>query len=48
MDSSKDAIAFYEKMGFQLCGTHYLDFEPMKKEFRGMVVMKKELIPPFS
>ena len=47
MDSSKDAIAFYEKMGFQLCGTHYLNFEPMKKEYRGMVVMKKEIIPGF-
>ncbi len=43
MDSSTDAIAFYERMGFVQCGTYQLDFAQMKAEFRGMVVMKKIL-----
>lgn len=43
MDSSTDAIAFYEKAGFIRCGTYHLDFDEMKPEFRGMVVLKKEL-----
>jgi ribosomal protein S18 acetylase RimI-like enzyme len=47
MDSSKEAIAFYHKAGFELCGTHYLDFEQMKEEYRSMVVMRN-LIPAFS
>ncbi|MBC8151620.1 MAG: GNAT family N-acetyltransferase [Bacteroidetes bacterium] len=41
MDSSTDAIAVYTRLGFALCGTHQLDFEAMKREFWGMVVMKK-------
>lgn len=48
MDSSTGAIAFYHKMGFELCGTHHLGFEQMKEEYRGMVVMKRNLIPSFS
>ncbi len=43
MDSSTDAIAFYEKAGFTQCGTYHLDFDEMKPEFRGMVILKKEL-----
>ncbi len=43
MDSSVESKAFYEKMGFQLCGTAHLDFETMLPEFRGMLVMKKSL-----
>lgn len=43
MNSSHGPIAFYKKHGFAECGTHQLDFEMMKKELRGMYVMKKEL-----
>jgi GNAT superfamily N-acetyltransferase len=43
MDTSNGPIAFYQQMGFELCGTYYLDFEQMKEELRGMVIMKKEL-----
>ncbi|MBI1782128.1 MAG: GNAT family N-acetyltransferase [Sphingobacteriales bacterium] len=43
MDTSTGPIAFYQQMGFELCGTYHLDFEQMKEELRGMVIMKKEL-----
>ena len=43
MDSSQAAIQFYKKMGFEICGTHYLDFPQMKEKFRGMYIMKKTL-----
>lgn len=43
MDSSQDAIRFYEKLGFQICGTSRLDFTQMKTEFLGMVAMRREL-----
>ena len=43
MDSSQDAIRFYESFGFEICGTSRLDFEQMKMEFLGMVAMKREL-----
>lgn len=43
MDTSTGPIAFYEKMGFEICGTHHLNFERMKEELRGMVIMKKDL-----
>lgn len=42
MDSS-DAIFFYERLGFEHCGTFVLDFQEMKKEYRGMVIMMKKL-----
>lgn len=42
MDTSP-AISFYKKLGFEICGTHRLDFEQMKEEMRGMYVMKKTL-----
>jgi diamine N-acetyltransferase len=42
MDSS-DAVAFYEKLGFEVCGTFRLGFPQMKPEFRGMVIMLKRL-----
>ena len=51
MDSSRGAIAFYHKMGFELCGTQHLNVEQMKEGYRGMVVMRKNLIhliPAFS
>lgn len=46
MDTSNDAIAFYKKLGYVICGSLQLpmpEFELMKKELRGMVIMKKEL-----
>ena len=42
MDSSR-SVGFYQKNGFQLCGTYTLDFEQMKPDYRCMVVMKMEL-----
>jgi ribosomal protein S18 acetylase RimI-like enzyme len=41
MDSSASAISFYKKAGFEICGTARLDFEAMKEEFRGMLIMKR-------
>lgn len=35
--------AFYEKMGFELCGTYRLNFRLLKDELRGMVEMIKWL-----
>jgi ribosomal protein S18 acetylase RimI-like enzyme len=43
MDSSHDAIAFYQKMGYTICGTLILPFPQMKEEYRGMVIMQKML-----
>ena len=43
MDSSIGPIAFYRQMGFEICGSNRLSFEQMKEEYRGMVIMKKEL-----
>jgi GNAT superfamily N-acetyltransferase len=42
MDSSK-SVEFYERNGFEKCGTYRLDFEAMKPEFRGMYVMQRTL-----
>lgn len=43
MDSSQNAIRFYESLGFEICGTSRLDFEQIKTEYLGMVAMKKNL-----
>ncbi|MDE3143137.1 MAG: GNAT family N-acetyltransferase [Bacteroidota bacterium] len=46
MDTSFDAIAFYRKLGFELCGTFQLPmptFKLMKAAFRGMVILKKNV-----
>ena len=43
MDSSEDSIAFYKKSGFQTCGDTRLDFQMMKEEWRGMVIMEKKI-----
>ena len=43
MDSSLDAISFYQKMGYTLCGTLRLPFSQIKDEYRGMVILRKEL-----
>jgi diamine N-acetyltransferase len=42
MDSSS-AVGMYEKMGFVACGNWSLDFEKMRPEYRGMVLMVKNL-----
>lgn len=44
MDSSAGAIRFYESLGFFKCGTETLTFPQMKKELRGMYLMKKEIL----
>ncbi|MDB5209224.1 MAG: family N-acetyltransferase [Sediminibacterium sp.] len=41
MDTSMDAINFYQKMGYTKCGTLVLPFPQMKEEFRGMVILQK-------
>jgi len=43
MDSSQNAIRFYESLGFEICGTSRLNFEQMKTEYLGMVAMRKSL-----
>ena len=43
MDSSTDSIAFYKKSGFQTCGETRLDFQMMKEEYRGMIILEKSL-----
>lgn len=43
MDSSTGPVSFYQKMGFEICGTTKLTYELMKPELRGMYIMKKSL-----
>lgn len=43
MDCSTDAIRFYEKQGFEKCGSWVLDFEIMKPELRNMSIFYKQL-----
>lgn len=43
MDTSAKPVAAYEKHGFRVHARTRLDFELMKPEFRGMVIMKKLL-----
>jgi diamine N-acetyltransferase len=43
MDSSQNAIRFYESLDFEICGTSRLDFEQMKTEYLGMVAMRRDL-----
>ena len=47
MDSQPQALRFYEKMGFQKGGAFEYPSDEMKKEFRGMIRMWREL-PPVS
>ena len=42
MDSSQ-SVEFYQKNGFEKCGSYRLDFEAMKPEYRGMYVMQRLL-----
>lgn len=41
MDTSDKPIAAYQRAGFRIHSRTRLDFEMMKEEFRGMVVMNK-------
>jgi diamine N-acetyltransferase len=46
MDSSLDAIAFYQKLGYTICGSLQLpmpEFSLMKEEYRGMVILKRDM-----
>jgi diamine N-acetyltransferase len=43
MDSSTDAMRFYEKQGFKKCGTWVLDFKRLKPELRAMTMLYKKL-----
>jgi diamine N-acetyltransferase len=43
MDWSIEALNFYKKQGFTQCGTWQLDFEMLKKDHCGMVILTKEL-----
>jgi len=43
MDSSAEAIQFYQKLGYSICGTLQLPlpaFSLMKVEYRGMLILK--------
>jgi len=42
MDSS-NALLFYERLGFVVCGTYRLKFEMMKPEYRGMKTLMKRM-----
>lgn len=43
MDSAKDAYHAYQALGFEQCGSKFLDFPQMKQEYWGMVALKKML-----
>jgi diamine N-acetyltransferase len=46
MDSSVAAIAFYKKLGYEICGSLQLplpDFSLIKEGYRGMVILKKHI-----
>lgn len=43
MDTQQQALRFYEKMGFQRGGAFDYPSDKMKKEFRGMIRMWKEV-----
>lgn len=43
MDSSQDAIGFYQHMGYTVCGRLVLPFSQMKEAYRGMVILQKTL-----
>lgn len=44
MDSSKNAINFYRKMGYTPCGSLVLPFPLMKEAYRGMIILKKDIV----
>lgn len=43
MNSSRDAIGFYQRMGYRVCGKLVLPFTQMKEVYRGMVILRKTL-----
>jgi GNAT superfamily N-acetyltransferase len=43
MDTSEDAITFYQKMGYIICGGLTLPFPQMKEQYRGMVILQKKI-----
>lgn len=43
MDTSLEAIGFYQKMGYTECGRLVLPFENMKETYRGMVILCKTI-----
>ena len=46
MDSGKDAIAFYKKLGYTICGNMQLPmptFSLMKEAYRGMLILKRDV-----
>jgi len=47
MDSSIEAIEFYKKLGYSICGSLQLPlpaFSVMKSAYRGMLILKKEVV----
>jgi len=47
MDSAQLALKFYKKMGFEITGTYQLSattFHLMKEEYRGMYILKKDIL----
>ncbi len=44
MECQPQAKRFYEKMGFESVYTYQLDFEMMHPEYRGIQIMKKNLL----
>lgn len=44
MDSSKDAIRFYQNQGYQISGNLRLLFPLLKEAFRGMYILRKNLV----
>ncbi len=46
MDSATNAMSFYKSIGYSICGNLQLplpEFELMKKEYRGMVILKRKV-----
>lgn len=46
MDTSTEAIAFYKKVGYTICGSIQLplpEYSLMKEEYRGMVILKRTI-----
>lgn len=42
MESSR-SVSFYQQQGFEIIGSNYLNYQPMKEEYRTILVMKKML-----
>jgi GNAT superfamily N-acetyltransferase len=43
MDSSLDAIRFYQRMGYRISGSFRLSFPLMKESYRGMHILHKKI-----